>query len=226
MTTTASRSSWPTCTRWWGATAAPPGLADAGHLDFAFEAAGTRVRANVFLHHDGLAAVLRLIRAGVPSLAELGLPAELAGAVEARDGLVLVCGQTGSGKSTTAIALLDPPGADPGRARRHPRGSDRAAPAQQARQRAPARDRHPHARLRDRPARRPARGARRDLRRRAARPGDHRHRADRGRHRAPGARHAALRRRGRRHRSHRRRLPRAPAAPGPAVSWPPCCAPC
>ena len=82
-------------------------LADAGHLDFAFEAAGTRVRANVFLHHDGLAAVLRLIRAGVPSLAELGLPAELAGAVEARDGLVLVCGQTGSGKSTTAIALLD-----------------------------------------------------------------------------------------------------------------------
>ena len=43
----------------------------------------------------------------MPTLAELGLPAELASIVELRDGLVLVCGPTGSGKSTTLASLVD-----------------------------------------------------------------------------------------------------------------------
>jgi twitching motility protein PilT len=43
----------------------------------------------------------------VPPLGELGLPAELAAIVEHRDGLVVVCGPTGSGKSTTLASLID-----------------------------------------------------------------------------------------------------------------------
>ena len=50
---------------------------------------------------------VRLIRARVPALAELALPAELAAVIDHRDGLVLVCGPTGSGKSTTLAALVD-----------------------------------------------------------------------------------------------------------------------
>src|SRR5207249_4580857 len=60
-----------------------------------------------FDHLGGFAIAARLIRDRVPSLADLALPAELAALVEHRDGLVLVCGPTGSGKSTTLAALVD-----------------------------------------------------------------------------------------------------------------------
>jgi twitching motility protein PilT len=48
-----------------------------------------------------------LISDRVPNLGELGLPVELGAVVDHRDGLVLVCGPTGSGKSTTLAALID-----------------------------------------------------------------------------------------------------------------------
>jgi twitching motility protein PilT len=48
-----------------------------------------------------------VIRDRIPSLGDLDLPAELGSIVELRDGLVLVCGPTGSGKSTTLAALID-----------------------------------------------------------------------------------------------------------------------
>jgi len=77
------------------------------NTDHSLELAGTRLRANVFDHLNGAGVVARLIRDQVPSLGELTLPPELASVVDHRDGLVLVCGPTGSGKSTTLAALID-----------------------------------------------------------------------------------------------------------------------
>ncbi|MBI3324401.1 MAG: PilT/PilU family type 4a pilus ATPase [Candidatus Omnitrophica bacterium] len=77
--------------------------------NFAFERAAIgRFRANVLWQRGELALVIRRIAAHIPSLEELGLPARtLRRLADERRGLVLVCGPTGSGKSTTAAALLD-----------------------------------------------------------------------------------------------------------------------
>ncbi len=77
------------------------------NTDHSIEIDGVRLRVNAFDHLNGHAVAARLIRDKVPSLAELALPAELGSIVEQRDGLVLVCGPTGSGKSTTLAALID-----------------------------------------------------------------------------------------------------------------------
>jgi Tfp pilus assembly pilus retraction ATPase PilT len=76
-----------------------------GH-DLSLDVSGVRVRVNVFDHLDGYAIAVRIIREQVPALSELGLQ-ELSSIVELRDGLVLVCGPTGSGKSTTLASLID-----------------------------------------------------------------------------------------------------------------------
>ena len=77
------------------------------NTDHSLELAGTRLRVNAFDHLNGVGLVARLIRDTVPGLGELALPPELGELVEQRDGLVLVCGPTGSGKSTTLAALID-----------------------------------------------------------------------------------------------------------------------
>jgi twitching motility protein PilT len=83
-----------------------PGTQSPG-IDHSLEVAGTRLRINAFDHLGGHAIAARLIRERVPALADLALPPELGHVVEHRDGLVLVCGPTGSGKSTTLAALVD-----------------------------------------------------------------------------------------------------------------------
>ncbi len=77
------------------------------NTDHSLEIDGTRLRVNAFDHLNGYALAARLIRTKVPTLAELSLPPELGSLIDQRDGLVLVCGPTGSGKSTTLAALLD-----------------------------------------------------------------------------------------------------------------------
>lgn len=76
-------------------------------LDRGLEVAGARARVHLFDHLAGYAIAVRLIRDTVPSLGELGLPPEIAAIADLRDGLVLVCGPTGSGKSTTLASLVD-----------------------------------------------------------------------------------------------------------------------
>jgi twitching motility protein PilT len=66
-----------------------------------------RVRINVFRHLDGVAAALRPIRRRAPQLAELSLPDDLHQLATFPNGLVLVTGVAGSGKSTTLAALVD-----------------------------------------------------------------------------------------------------------------------
>jgi len=74
--------------------------------DHSLEIEGARLRVNAFDHLGGAGVVARLIRDHVPGLAELALPAELAAVVDQRDGLVVVAGPTGSGKSTTLASLV------------------------------------------------------------------------------------------------------------------------
>lgn len=66
-----------------------------------------RYRGNFFRQHHGLALALRPIRRQPPSHRELNLPDELLRLVEHRNGLVLMTGTTGSGKSTTLVSLIE-----------------------------------------------------------------------------------------------------------------------
>lgn len=77
------------------------------NADLSLQLGASRVRVNAFMHLAGAAVAARLIRETVPSLADLDLPPELAATIDHRDGLVLVCGPTGSGKSSTLAALID-----------------------------------------------------------------------------------------------------------------------
>lgn len=79
-----------------------------GSVDLSYAIPGkTRFRVNIFFQRATLAAVLRVIPSGVPTLDSLGLPAELRRIAELKNGIVLVTGPTGSGKSTTLAAVID-----------------------------------------------------------------------------------------------------------------------
>jgi twitching motility protein PilT len=67
----------------------------------------TRFRVNVFAQRGTYAIVLRVIPEGIPTLESLKLPAELASVCKLKNGIVLVTGPTGSGKSTTLAALIN-----------------------------------------------------------------------------------------------------------------------
>ena len=75
-------------------------------FDLAYDIAGVgRIRVHVYLTSDGLAAAVRLLPPSAPSFASLDMPVAFDDVVNLPHGLVLVCGATGSGKSTTLAAL-------------------------------------------------------------------------------------------------------------------------
>ena len=77
-------------------------------VDFAYGLEGVaRFRANYFYQQNGPAAVFRIIPEEIISLKELKLPASVAKLSELTQGLVVVTGPTGSGKSTTLAAIVD-----------------------------------------------------------------------------------------------------------------------
>ena len=84
-------------------------LQDRRDVDFSYEVAAdeVRFRVNVFHQLQGLAAVFRVVRGELPSLDDLGLPEVVRRLDKLKNGLVLVGGPTGSGKSTTLAALVD-----------------------------------------------------------------------------------------------------------------------
>jgi twitching motility protein PilT len=84
-------------------------LAARRDVDFSYEVEreGVRFRVNAFHQLHGLAAVFRVIRGELPSLDDLGLPEVVRRLDKLKNGLVLVGGPTGSGKSTTLAALVD-----------------------------------------------------------------------------------------------------------------------
>jgi twitching motility protein PilT len=83
-------------------------LSDHGACDVSYTIPGlARFRVNVFRQRGTFAIVMRVIASKIPSFDELGLPASLADVVTLKNGLVLVTGQTGSGKSSTLAAVID-----------------------------------------------------------------------------------------------------------------------
>jgi twitching motility protein PilT len=83
-------------------------LHDAKEIDFSFDyGEDARFRGNVFRQRGTLACALRRIPNEIPSFEELGLPAIAEELVKLPQGLVLVTGPTGSGKSTTLASMID-----------------------------------------------------------------------------------------------------------------------
>ena len=82
-------------------------LDERGQVDFAYTLAGVgRFRANAYRQQRGCDGVFRVIPAEPPSLSDLGLPLDLARFANWHQGLVLITGPTGSGKSSTLAALI------------------------------------------------------------------------------------------------------------------------
>ena len=83
-------------------------LREHGSCDISYGIPGlARFRANIFIQRGSCAVVLRAIPTAIPDFATLRLPEQLTDVTKLRDGIVLVAGPPGSGKSSTLAVLLD-----------------------------------------------------------------------------------------------------------------------
>ncbi len=78
-----------------------------GSADFSLRAGGMRFRVNVHKQRGTIAAAVRALPMAIPTLHHLELPTSLAELVKPSRGLVLICGPTGSGKTTTLASLVN-----------------------------------------------------------------------------------------------------------------------
>jgi twitching motility protein PilT len=79
-----------------------------GSADLSFSLTGlSRFRVNVFKQRGTHAIVMRVVPNDIPSFDQLGIPAVLREVAELKNGIVLVTGPTGSGKSSTLAAIID-----------------------------------------------------------------------------------------------------------------------
>ena len=77
-------------------------------LDFAYEISDLgRFRGSAMVHNNGLSAVFRVITPKIKTLEELGLPDVVTKVLDNHQGLILVTGATGQGKSTTLAGMVD-----------------------------------------------------------------------------------------------------------------------
>ena len=77
-----------------------------GERDLSLEVAGRRIRVNLFRQSGHVSAALRILADKIPELDVLGLPPAVQNFPSLQRGIVLVTGETGSGKSTTLAAIL------------------------------------------------------------------------------------------------------------------------
>ena len=83
-------------------------LARTGTADLSYSLPSrARFRVNIFQQRGVYSIVMRVIPTDIPTLKTLGLPPQLAEIAELRNGLVLVTGPTGSGKSSTQASIID-----------------------------------------------------------------------------------------------------------------------
>ncbi len=83
-------------------------LIQTGSVDCSYAIPGkSRFRVNIFQQRGTHAIVLRVINTEIPTVEQLGLPPEVNRVADLKNGIVLVTGPTGSGKSTTLAAIID-----------------------------------------------------------------------------------------------------------------------
>ena len=83
-------------------------LQNIGEIDLSHSfLCGARTRINLFRQRGSISAAVRILSDHIPELEELQLPAVFAEFPTYRSGIVLITGETGSGKSTTLAALLN-----------------------------------------------------------------------------------------------------------------------
>ena len=82
-------------------------LRERGDVDFAYATPFGRFRASVVRHRLGLDLVFRIINSKLRTMDELGLPEVMRMLTQYHNGLILVTGSVGSGKSTTLAAMVD-----------------------------------------------------------------------------------------------------------------------
>jgi twitching motility protein PilT len=83
-------------------------LREHGACDISFGLPGlARFRVNIFIQRGSCAVVMRVIPTVIPDFASLRLPQQLSDVTKLKDGIVLVTGAAGSGKSSTLAVLLD-----------------------------------------------------------------------------------------------------------------------
>jgi len=83
-------------------------LREQGSCDVSYSLPGEcRFRVNVFVQRGSHAIVMRVVPKNIPTFAELKLPEQLADITNLKNGIVLITGPTGSGKSSTMAAILD-----------------------------------------------------------------------------------------------------------------------
>ncbi len=76
-------------------------------VDFSYAHAGVRYRVNAYLQKSTYSASIRMIREKIPTFEELHLPPQIKNLIDHPNGLVLVTGPAGSGKTTTLAAMVD-----------------------------------------------------------------------------------------------------------------------
>ena len=77
-------------------------------LDFAYDLKGVgRFRGSAMLHNNGVSGVFRVIPPEIPTLEQLGMPDLIKTILENHQGIILVTGATGHGKTTTLAAMVD-----------------------------------------------------------------------------------------------------------------------
>ena len=83
-------------------------LKELGSCDVSYSLPGAhRFRVNIFMQRGSCAVVMRVIPSVIPDFDALSLPEELKKVIGLRNGIVLVTGPTGSGKSSTLAAIID-----------------------------------------------------------------------------------------------------------------------
>lgn len=83
-------------------------MASRQQLDFAYEIEGVgRFRGSAMVHNNGVSGVFRIIPPEIPTLSQLGLPDVIYSILDNHQGIILVTGATGHGKTTTLAAMVD-----------------------------------------------------------------------------------------------------------------------
>ena len=96
------------CMLWFLSTEQQHRLREQGSVDFTYDIGGSdRFRVNMYQQESGLSMAARRVTRVIPSFEDLHLPQVISAIAENRQGLVLIAGVTGSGKSTTMAAMIE-----------------------------------------------------------------------------------------------------------------------